>query len=141
METTIDTSTTAAGPFEPAHFARRDSFRARVESCAQICAMQSHAATPGWSRCHLRDLSASGAGIEAVGVELEPGDRVLVRFDGVASSERFQLAATVVRAVPTTARTMYGVKFDRLLPRQVEQLYCLVMAFARIRQSRTPQSL
>jgi c-di-GMP-binding flagellar brake protein YcgR len=135
METTIDTSTTAAGPFEPVHFARRDSFRARVESCAQLRSMRAEASQAGWCRCHLRDLSASGAGIEAVGVDLEPGERVLVRFDGVASTERFQLTGTVVRSVPTTARTMYGVKFDRLLPRQVEQLYQLVMAFARIRQS------
>lgn len=141
MGTTIDTNTTAAGPFQPAHFARRDSFRARVESCAQVCTMKPNATAPGWQRCHLRDLSASGAGIEAVGVELEPGERVLVRFDGIASTDRFQLAGTVVRAVPSSARTMYGVKFDRLLPRQVEQLYCLVMAFARLRQSNTPQSL
>ncbi|HZR14117.1 MAG TPA: PilZ domain-containing protein [Acidimicrobiia bacterium] len=140
-DTTLDTSTTGAGPFAPVDFARRDSFRARVESCAQIRVLRPDASTPGWRRCHLRDLSASGAGVEAVGDDLAPGERVLVRFDGVATAERFQLYGTVVRVAPDSARTMYGIKFDRLLPRQVEQLYSLVMTFARIRQSRTAHVL
>jgi len=83
----------------------------------------------------LHDLSASGAGVEAVDLDIECGDRVLFRFDGVVSSEHFQLHATVVRAAPSAARTMYGLKFDRLVDRQVEQLYALVMTFARLRQS------
>lgn len=136
MEATVDTtSTSGAGPFEPVDFARRTAFRTRVESCAQICLLRPDTATAGWRRCHLHDLSASGAGVEAVDLDIECGDRVLFRFDGVVSSEQFQLHATVVRAAPSAARTMYGLKFDRLVDRQVEQLYALVMTFARLRQS------
>lgn len=127
MTTTVDTETSAAGPFAPG-FSRREAYRARVESPAAVYVLRPSTTTPGWSRCHLRDVSACGAGVEAVDLDLRDGDAVLLRFG--TESDGFQVRGRVVRIDTGAARTSYGVRFGGLDPRQVESLYKFVMRHA-----------
>jgi c-di-GMP-binding flagellar brake protein YcgR len=128
MTATVDTDTSAAGPFAPTGFSRREAYRARIESPAAVYVLRPSTTTPGWRRCHLRDVSACGAGVEAVSLDLEDGDAVLLRFG--TEADGFQVRGRVVRVDAGSARTAYGVRFGGLDPRQVESLYKFVMRHA-----------
>jgi hypothetical protein len=120
---------------------RRDAYRTRVDAPVGVYVLDAMTGTPGWCRGHLRDLSASGAGIEALSLDARPGDEVLVRFHfeperaAVTGVEpTFQLRGFVVRIVAGDARNVYGVRFVGTTAAQVDRLHALVLELTRRRQ-------
>lgn len=128
----LDTTTSAAGPFTPTGYSRREAYRARIESPATVYVLRANTATPGWRRCRLRDVSACGAGVEALSLDIEDGDYVLLRFG--TERDGFQVRGKVVRVDPHPARTFYGVDFAGLEAHQTEALYKFVMQYATPQQ-------
>lgn len=128
MTTTVDTEKSAAEPFTATGLSRREAYRARIDSPAAVYVLRPSTTTPGWHRCYLRDVSACGAGVEAVSVDVADGDAVLLRFG--AEADGFQVRGRVVRVDAGSARTAYGVRFGGLDMRQVDSLYKFVMRHA-----------
>ena len=119
---------------------RRDAYRTRVDAPVSVYVMRSGTSTPGWLPASLHDLSASGAGIEALTLDAEAGDEMLVRFRfGAAPWDRegeptFQHRCVIVRTVTDEARTTYGLRFLSPTAAQVDALHALVLELTRLRQ-------
>jgi c-di-GMP-binding flagellar brake protein YcgR len=119
---------------------RREAYRTRVDAPVAVYVLRSGTTTPGWLPASLHDLSASGAGIEALTFDAEPGDEMLVRFHFGAGSRgsdgepAFQHRCMIVRAVTDEARTTYGVRFLSPTAVQVDALHALVIELTRLRQ-------
>jgi c-di-GMP-binding flagellar brake protein YcgR len=119
---------------------RRDAYRTRVDAPVSVYVLRPGTTTPGWLPASLHDLSASGAGIEALTLDAEAGDEMLVRFRfGAGHWDRdvqptFQHRCVIVRAVTDEARTTYGVRFVSPTAAQVDALHALVLELTRLRQ-------
>lgn len=125
------------GDAESTGLSRRDGYRVRLDQPVRFYLLDDSGGT-SWLRCNLRDVSASGAAIELVGMELEVGSTILLRIDVSRSGETtFQVRAKVVRRVPSAARVLYGVNFVGLTASQLEQLHRAVLVWTR-RRTRRP---
>jgi c-di-GMP-binding flagellar brake protein YcgR len=105
---------------------RRDAFRARVWAIAGLYVLSPETATPGWRSAWLRDVSASGAGLEVPALHAAEGDDVLIRFAPRGDTTAVQLRGRIVRRQHSTARDAYGVRFVNLTMQQSELLHALV---------------
>jgi c-di-GMP-binding flagellar brake protein YcgR len=124
----------AAAPGEG--LARRDAYRARVETTANVYVLAPLTTTPGWRPVQLRDLSASGAGLEVVDLDASEGDDVLVRFAPDGDATAFQLRGRIVRHEQAAARDTFGVRFVSLTTQQADVLHALVARLALARRGR-----
>ncbi|HEX4777885.1 MAG TPA: PilZ domain-containing protein [Acidimicrobiia bacterium] len=113
---------------------RRDAYRARVENTASVYVLAAETTTPGWRSVQLRDLSASGAGLEVVDLDAREGDDVLVRFAPDGDATAFQLRGRIVRRSQAAARDTYGVRFVSLTTQQADVLHSLVARLALARR-------
>jgi c-di-GMP-binding flagellar brake protein YcgR len=116
--------------------ARRDAYRARVETSASVYVLAPETTSPGWRPVQLRDLSASGAGLEVVDLDAREGDDVLVRFAPDGDATAFQLRGRIVRRSQNAARDTFGVRFVSLTTQQTDVLHSLVARLALARRGR-----
>jgi c-di-GMP-binding flagellar brake protein YcgR len=126
-------ASTAENP-EPADgLSRRDGYRVRLDQPVRFYVLDAAGKT-SWVRCNLRDVSVTGAAIEVVGLELEVGSALLLRIDvGRNDEDTFQVRAKVVRAAPSAARVLYGVRFVGITKYQLEDLHHAVSVWTRRR--------
>lgn len=121
-------------PFVPDEWGRRYAFRVQLDVPVLVFALDEEDIRPcgPWN---LHDASWTGATLEHLGDDVEPGASLLVRIDHVVGGRRFTVSprAEVVAVVPGPTRTLYDVEWRGMTDAQTGMLQHLAHAMTRSR--------